>query len=250
MSNEQIFGFDLDEWYLRHAGDDGVLGIDGLCTLVGDSRATGATLIRRDADSAWVRLDTVVPDWARLAPSTQDATETGDPVLHVFTLREWVSQLEALSILLTVHVSLSALSYHQIDVETLALNASSALIGAAVRSGRTRIEMTAREVRMMSGSKRVGVIGLGEIDRTRSRLPEPFSALTGRRVLRSHVGKKLVFNVHFEATTMPSLWGYSGWTRSEPSADRVACLTGVSSARADDCRTLEAHGALLKRDKG
>jgi len=189
--------FDVPDWYVRKDGQAlGPVDLDGLRDIVAAGHARGATLVRRSGDTDWTLLNSVIPDWERLAAADLevDLGAMDDPALRVFRLNGWVGVIEEIVWQAGVYL-LAFIIFRRMDPIALAALLGASVLGGFVHANSECIELGSRTLRRMRRGREVQRIALADIERSVPGLERTdFASLMGRKVIRSMDGAKFTLN--------------------------------------------------------
>jgi hypothetical protein len=195
VSGEDVSDFDIAEWYLRHDGARwGPLDVMDIRTLAERGRVRASTLVLRDGESVWTRLEDAIPDWQPISQTAEQPEQLAppDPVLHTFSARIWVSLLEE-CLLAWAGYALAAALLRYWDWEAVALASVGTSLGLLLSDRRERLEVTRKVVRLVSAGRVARELRVDDIDRN-LRPTGALGYITGRRTIRSQSGRRLTFN--------------------------------------------------------
>jgi hypothetical protein len=192
--DDNVYGFELQEWYLRNNGAPwGPVDLDDLRSLVAAGHANSSSFVRREGDSAWIRLDSVLLDIDEITLATSSDAQFSEPALHVFRVRRWAIAIES-AFWPVLGYAVASLPYPPVDMFMLSAIAVGGAIGGALGAEFQRVEVTASSVRAKVGIGRVVTIALDDIDRTRFGDEGLLARLFGLRTIRSRSGTKIAVN--------------------------------------------------------
>jgi hypothetical protein len=197
VTDEDSIEFDLEEWYLRREGIPwGPVCLEGLRDLVRVSAARGSSLVRREGESDWVRLESVLPDWSRFEPEEpyeEDPDEPEEVTVSTYGFRTPVLAAEEIALSVAAYATVFAL-LHAFDLWAVSIAVLGTIVGALAGTRSARVEVTNRAVYLVSRGSRRAEMPLADIDRAHG-APEGFlSWLTGRRIIHSRLGGRLRLN--------------------------------------------------------
>jgi hypothetical protein len=193
LPDDELYAFDLDQWYLRHDGSQwGPIDTQQLLDLLHEGKVRGSTLVRRDRDIDWKPLESVpgTESWFAL-PEKQD--EAVVAVFHELWSAIFFENL-AITYLLTSLIFTYLVRRQSAVVGELWIFLLLPFVAAlrwSLHERPGRIEVTDRSIRRVVGDVVMASLPLTELDRQPVFDTSVFERATGRRFLRSASGRRL-----------------------------------------------------------